>query len=239
MKTLVIIPAYNEERSIAAVVAELAEVRPDCDYVVVNDCSTDSTLNVLEENGLNRLNLVCNLGIGGGVQTGYRYALQRGYDIAVQLDGDGQHDPRYLDAVIGPVERGEADVCIGSRFIDKTGFQTSFMRRVGIRFLSLIIRLSCGVRVTDATSGFRACNRALIAHYADHYAQDYPEPEAIVSAALYGFTVADVPVAMRQRSAGVSSISPMKSVYFMLKVSVAILLYRFLMGDPKKEEPAP
>jgi len=236
MKVLVIIPAYNEESSIAAVVAELAAAHPEFDYIVVNDCSTDATLQVLESGSMNRLNLVCNLGIGGGVQTGYRYALERGYDVAVQMDGDGQHDPAYLEAIVSPVVGGEADVCIGSRFIDKTGFQTSFMRRLGIRFLSLIIRLSCGVAVTDVTSGFRACNRRMILHYAQHYAQDYPEPEAIVSAALYGFKVADVPVAMRERTAGISSISPMKSVYFMLKVSVAILLYRFLMRKPKKEE---
>ena len=232
MKVLVIIPAYNEEGSIASVVEELKDAEPGFDYVIVNDCSTDATLEVIERHGFNRLDLACNLGIGGGVQTGYRYALDMGYDIAVQLDGDGQHDPNCLRAVIEPVLSGEADVCIGSRFIEKAGFQTSFMRRVGIRFLSAVIRLSCGVKVTDATSGFRACNNAMIRHYAEHYAQDYPEPEAVVSAALYGFRVKDVPVVMRERTAGSSSISPLKSVYFMLKVSVAILLCRFLMKKP-------
>ncbi|MCL1831168.1 MAG: glycosyltransferase family 2 protein [Oscillospiraceae bacterium] len=233
MRILVIIPAYNEEGSILSVIEELSNADVEVDYVVINDCSTDTTLEILEANSINRINLPCNLGIGGAIQTGYLYALNYDYDIAVQLDGDGQHDPKYLHSIIDPVAIGEADICIGSRFIQKDGFQTSFMRRLGIRLLSFIIKLCAGVKVTDATSGFRACNKAMIAHYAKHYAQDYPEPEAIVSAALYGYKYKEIPVVMRERTTGTSSISAFKSIYFMSKVSLAILIYRLMITSNK------
>jgi glycosyltransferase involved in cell wall biosynthesis len=231
MKVLVIIPAFNEEESIESTVKELREAAPDFDYIVVNDCSDDETRNILRDKWINHLDLAVNLGIGGGVQTGYKYALRNGYDIAVQMDGDGQHDPAYLKEIVGPVVSGEADLCIGSRFVDKKGFQSSFLRRFGIKFLSLIIRIVSGVKVTDATSGFRACNKQLIEHYTKHYAQDYPEPEAIVSAALHGFKVKDTAVEMRVRQGGKSSINALKSVYYMLKVSIAILMYRFMIRE--------
>ena len=231
MKVLVIIPAFNEEESIENTVNELRETAPGYDYIVVNDCSDDETKNILRDKGINHLDLAVNLGIGGGVQTGYKYAFENGYDIAVQMDGDGQHAPAYLSEIIEPVISGEADLCIGSRFVEKKGYQSSFLRRFGIRFLSFIIRLVSGVRVTDATSGFRACNKELIRHYTKHYAQDYPEPEAIVSAALHGYKVKDKAVEMRDRQGGRSSISAFKSVYYMLKVSVAILLYRFMIRE--------
>jgi glycosyltransferase involved in cell wall biosynthesis len=231
MKVLVIIPAFNEEESIEKTVNELRETAPGYDYIVVNDCSDDETKNILRNKGINYLDLAVNLGIGGGVQTGYKYAFENGYDIAVQMDGDGQHDPAYLSEIVEPVMSGEADLCIGSRFVEKKGFQSSFLRRFGIRFLSFIIRLVSGVRVTDATSGFRACNKELIKHYTKHYAQDYPEPEAIVSAALHGYKVKDKAVVMRDRQGGRSSISAFKSVYYMMKVSIAILLYRFMIRE--------
>lgn len=231
MKVLVIIPAFNEEESIESTVKELRETAPDFDYIVVNDCSDDETRNILKDKGINHLDLAVNLGIGGGVQTGYKYALRNGYDIAVQMDGDGQHDPAYLMEIVEPVISGEADLCIGSRFVDRKGFQSSFLRRFGIKFLSFIIRLVSGVKITDATSGFRACNKQLIEHYTKHYAQDYPEPEAIVSAALRGFKVKDKAVEMRDRQGGRSSINALKSVYYMLKVSIAILMYRFMIRE--------
>ena len=226
MRVLVVIPAYNEEESIERVVGELRSTAPECDYIIVNDCSSDGTAAIIEKNGFNRLNVPVNLGIGGGVQTGYKYAVQEGYDIVVQMDGDGQHDARFLRSIIAPVENGEADLCIGSRFIDKIGFQTSSMRRFGIAILRNLIKFCCGVRVTDATSGFRACTIALAKHYTTHYAQDYPEPEAIVSAAKSGFRVKEVPVEMRERLGGKSSINGFRSAYFMMKVSLAILIYR-------------
>ncbi len=227
MRVLIIIPAFNEQQSIANVVRELREVCPQYDYIVMNDCSSDDTLKVLEENNIEFIDLPVNLGIGGNVQTGYKYALASGYDIAVQFDGDGQHDPNCLADIIAPIERGEADMCIGSRFIKKEGFQTSAMRRFGIKFLGALLRLTCGSRVSDVTSGFRACSREMFELFAKNYAQDYPEPEAIMAATVSGFRVCEVPVVMRERTAGKSSISPLKSFYFMFKVSLAIVIGRF------------
>ena len=188
---------------------------------------------ILKENGYNYINNPINLGIGGGVQAGYKYAAQYGYDIAVQMDGDGQHDPKYLAKVIAPVENGQFDMAIGSRFIEKEGFQTSFMRRLGIRIISGTIRVLCGARVLDVTSGFRACNKALTAFYARQYAQDYPEPEAIVSAVLNGYRVGEVPVVMQERMGGVSSINLLRSAYYMIKVPLALLVYRLSIRRKK------
>jgi hypothetical protein len=226
MKILVIIPAYNEEKNIIGVIEKLKSDVPEADYVVVNDCSTDGTADELRRHGANFVDLPLNLGIGGGVQTGYKYALKNGYDIAVQIDGDGQHDTAYLKDVIAPIERGEADIVIGSRFIDRQGFQSSAMRRAGIRFLSGLIHLCCGIRVRDVTSGFRAVNRAYIKAYAADYPVDYPEPEALVQAAVSNARIQEVPVVMHERRNGESSISPAKSVYYMVKVSIAVVLCR-------------
>lgn len=233
-KILVIIPCYNEQANILRTVAELRAVYPKADCLVVNDCSTDQSAALLRENGIPFLDLPVNLGIGGAVQSGYRYACAHGYDIAVQLDGDGQHDPAYLPAVIGPVAAGELDMCIGSRFVEKEGFQTSFMRRVGIRFLSAMIFLLCGRRVLDVTSGFRATGAELTAYFAGHYAIDYPEPEAVLAASLSGFSVGEAPVRMRERQGGVSSISAWRSVYYMVKVSLSLIIARFAIKRHKR-----
>ena len=232
MKILVIIPCYNEAENIARVVKNLQAVAArqalpgTVDYLVVNDCSTDESAAICASEGFSYISLPVNLGIGGGVQSGYLYAAQNGYDIAVQMDGDGQHDPAYLASVVGPVARGEVDMCVGSRFITKEGFQTSAMRRAGIRLLSGLIRLLCGVRVLDVTSGFRATGRRLTEFFARNYAQDYPEPEAIISAVLNGFRVGEAPVVMAERMGGTSSISPLRSVYYMVKESIALVVYR-------------
>lgn len=226
LRTLVIIPAYNEEESIMTVITKLRQDYPQADYVVINDCSKDGTGQVLENNHANYVSLPLNLGIGGGVQTGYKYALDNGYDIAVQVDGDGQHDTAYLKNVIKPIEDDTADFVIGSRFIDKEGFQSSGIRRAGIHFLSGLIKLCCGTRVYDATSGFRAVNREYIKLYAGDYPVDYPEPEAIVKASLCGARISEVPVVMKERTSGKSSISPIKSIYYMIKVSIAIIICR-------------
>lgn len=226
MKTLIIIPAYNEEASIETVIQQLLVDCSDVDYIVINDCSKDNTLNVLNQCKASYVNLPLNLGIGGGVQTGYKYALQNGYDIAVQIDGDGQHDTSFLKKILEPIEKGEADIVIGSRFIDKQGFQSSGMRRAGIRFLSSLIKLCCGIRVQDVTSGFRAVNRRFIELYARDYPVDYPEPEAIVQAAMKGARIFEIPVVMKERESGSSSISSWNSVYYMIKVSLAIILCR-------------
>jgi len=194
--------------------------------LVVNDCSEDRTREILEESGTDHLNLSVNLGIGGGVQAGYRYAREKGYDIAIQFDGDGQHEACYLPALVAPLEAGEADVVIGSRFVEKEGFQSSGARRAGIHLLSWLIHCLCGVQVRDVTSGMRAVNRRFIGLYAEHYAQDYPEPEALLYAGLRGGRIREVPVRMRERAHGKSSISAIRSVYYMVKVSLALLLGR-------------
>ena len=226
MKTLVIIPAYNEEANILDTLRDLRENGGNPDVLVVNDCSTDRTAALLRENGVPFLDLPVNLGIGGGVQSGYRYALERGYDTAVQFDGDGQHMATCLPALLAPIREGRADYTVGSRFLEREGFQSSALRRLGIRFLSGLIRALCGVRVLDATSGMRAVNRDLIALFAADYPQDYPEPEAILAAGLRGFRVEEVPVRMRERQGGVSSINPLRSVYYMIKVSLALAMAR-------------
>ena len=215
-KILVIIPCYNEEDNIVNTVENLRAVCPEVDYLVVNDCSTDRSAEILREHHYPFLDLPVNLGIGGNVQCGYLYAVHHGYDVAVQMDGDGQHDPAYLMEIVQPVLNGECDMCIGSRFIKKEGFQTSFMRRVGIRWLSGMIYLLCGKRVLDVTSGFRATNAGMTAFFSRHYATDYPEPEAILAASLAGYHVGEAPVIMRERQGGVSSIHSFKSAYYMI-----------------------
>lgn len=229
MKVLVIIPAYNEQENIQRTIADIEKNAPFVDYVVVNDCSTDHTKLVLQSETANFLDLPVNLGIGGGVQTGYRYALEYGYDIAIQFDGDGQHDASYIQKLIAPIESGQADVTIGSRFIEKEGFQSSALRRLGIRFLSDLIYILCGTRVHDVTSGMRAVNRKVIEEFAQNYAQDYPEPEAILASGLKNDRIMEVPVQMHERQGGTSSINAMKSVYYMIKVSLALLIGRMTM----------
>ena len=235
MKVLIIIPAYNEAENIKNVVKKMNEFVPDMDYLIVNDCSKDNTAQICHDNHYNYVSLPINLGIGGGVQTGYKYAWENGYDIAVQHDGDGQHDPAYIRDVIQPIVEGRADIAIGSRFIDKQGFQSSGVRRIGIRFLSGLIKLCCGTRVLDVTSGFRAVNRKYIEFFAKEYPVDYPEPEAIVRTALDGAKIEEIPVVMKERQNGQSSISLGRSIYYMIKVSLAIILCRLSNGKKGTE----
>lgn len=221
-KVLIVIPAYNEADNILNTVSGVVE--HGYDYIVVNDGSRDATLDVCRSNGLNVLDLPMNLGIGGAVQAGHKYAQRFGYDIDIQLDGDGQHDPAYLDALVHEVVSG-ADLVIGSRFLEKTdGFQSTFMRRVGITWLSAMLKLCTGRRVSDPTSGFRACGRRAIDLFCASYPVDYPEPESIAVAIKSGLSVKEVSVEMRERQGGTSSIGGLSSVYYMLKVSLAILI---------------
>lgn len=225
MKVLLVIPAYNEAENLRRLLDEIRRTE-NVDYIVINDCSQDGTLQILKEEGANYIDLPVNLGIGGAVQTGYRYALENGYDTAVQVDGDGQHDIAYLQALLSPIENGDADIVIGSRFLEKKGFQSSRLRRGGIFLLSGLIRILTGVRVCDVTSGFRAVSGDWLELFSEEYPVDYPEPESLVKAAVTGARIREVPVVMRERKGGVSSISPMKSIYYMLKVSIAIVLCR-------------
>ena len=226
MKKLVIIPAYNEAASIISTVEDLKQNAADFDYIVINDRSTDDTYNICVKNGLNVLNSPLNLGIGGAVQTGYWYALENGYDIAVQFDGDGQHDAKYLDVMSDYLVKNGCSMVIGSRFIEKEGFQSSSARRIGIKYFSALIKIMTGKRITDPTSGFRMCDRKVIKMFADNYPKDYPEPETTVKVICNRLKVEEVPVIMRAREEGVSSISPGKSIYYMLKVTLAIIIER-------------
>ncbi len=227
-KVLVIIPAFNESGSIARVVHEVLAQPIDVQVLVIDDGSSDDTALHARMAGASVVRLPFNLGIGGAVQTGYRYAFLKGYDVAVQVDGDGQHDAAYLEEIVRCVAEGCADMAIGSRFLEgKKGFRSSNVRRVGIRFLGFLIRCVTGVDIKDSTSGFRACGRKLIEVFAAYYPHDYPEPESIVVAWRMGCRLTEVPVIMRARVSGKSSISLRKSFYYMLKVSGAILLHTF------------
>lgn len=229
-KVLVIIPAYNESENIKNVIDHLKNQKQQYDYLIVNDGSTDNTLNICMQEHFSYLNLPINLGIGGAVQAGYVYARKNDYDIAVQIDGDGQHDISYLEDMLGPILNEEADIVIGSRFLRKEGYQSSQSRRIGIGILSMLIRLTTGKRIIDVTSGYRAVNKMFIDIYARDYPTDYPEPEAIVTAIMHRGRVMEVPVRMRAREGGSSSITLRKSVYYMIKVTLAILICRLSYG---------
>lgn len=222
LKVLVVIPAYNEAENIVATVKTVTD--QGYDYVVVNDGSADSTLQVCRENGLNVLDLPQNLGIGGAVQAGHKYAQRFGYDVDIQVDGDGQHDPAFIPKLVEQIESGK-DLVIGSRFLEETdGFQSTFIRRVGITWLSFVIKAVSGQKITDPTSGFRASGRRAIDLFCKNYPIDYPEPDSIVSAMKNGLAVGEVSVLMKERQSGVSSISGFKSVYYMIKVTLAIVI---------------
>lgn len=238
-RILLIIPAYNEAQNIDYVIQNIIRNYPQYDYVIVNDGSTDNTYDICKQRGYNVLNLSVNLGIGGAVQAGYLYAKRNHYDIAVQIDGDGQHDVAYVKDVIGPILQGRADVVVGSRFVKKEGFQTTSSRRMGISLLSLFIKICTGKRIYDVTSGFRAANNKFIDVYGVDYPRDYPEPEALVIAMVYGGTVCEVPVVMKERQGGTSSINLKRSIYYMIKVSLAIFVRRLSYGvrrEKKSEE---
>lgn len=224
MKKLIIIPAYNESECIETTVRDIMENASDFDYVIINDCSTDDTRAICERNNFNIVNLPINLGIGGAVQTGYMYAMEYGYDLAVQVDGDGQHDPQFLRQMAEYLETHDVDMVIGSRFIEKEGFQSSWIRRLGIVYFTKLIKLCTDKVVTDPTSGLRMAGRNVIRLFADCYPKDYPEPESTVAALNHGYIVAEIPVVMRERQGGVSSINMKRSVYYMVKVTLAILM---------------
>ncbi|HFR3027803.1 TPA: glycosyltransferase family 2 protein [Streptococcus pyogenes] len=226
MKKLIIIPAYNESSNIVNTIRTIESDAPDFDYIIIDDCSTDNMLAICQKQGFNVISLPINLGIGGAVQTGYRYAQRCGYDVAVQVDGDGQHNPCYLEKMVEVLVQSSVNMVIGSRFITKEGFQSSFARRIGIKYFTWLIALLTGKKITDATSGLRLIDRSLIERFANHYPDDYPEPETVVDVLVSHFKVKEIPVVMNERQGGVSSISLTKSVYYMIKVTLAILVVR-------------
>ena len=225
-KILLIIPAYNEEENILNTVQKIKEYGNELDYIVINDGSTDSTEEILKQNNINHIKLVNNLGIGGAVQTGYKYAYENGYDIAIQFDGDGQHDVTYVPHICDPIIKGQADMAIGTRYLDKSSsqFQSTFMRRLGANIISLCIKIFAGKKITDPTSGFRAANKKVIEEFAKEYPKEYPEPESTVSLLVNGYKVEEIPVSMNERVGGTSSIRLWKTVDYMAKVVLAIII---------------
>lgn len=229
MKVLMIIPAYNEEKSIVKTIKMLEKNKTKdytLDYIIINDGSLDNTKKVCLDNNLNFIDLPINLGIGGAVQTGYKYALYNDYDIAIQFDGDGQHDASYIKDLVNEIEKGN-DIAIGSRFVKELSkFKSTLIRRVGIKFLSFLIKVCTKKRIYDPTSGFRACNKKIIKEFAKDYPIDYPEPDTIVSIIKKGYKVSEIPVEMNERKEGKSSLNAnvFKPIYYMIKVSLAIII---------------
>jgi len=238
LRRVAIVPAYNEEECIAGVVDELRAFDEGLEVVVVDDGSADRTADVARARGAAVLRLPYNLGIGGCVQTGFRYADERGFDIAVRVDGDGQHDPSQLAAVVEPVIRGDTDIAVGSRYLGARGdgYRSSAARRVGIRLLARVVSLLTRQRITDPTSGFQALNRKAIMLFAADYPHDYPEVEAIVLVERHRLRLVEVPIAMRPRTAGRSSIRTLSSVYYMVKVLVALFVGSFRRYSTPLEE---
>lgn len=228
LKVLIVIPCFNEEDSIASTVEEVREkLASNSDVIfepiVINDASTDRSLSVVQNIGVNHIDLPVNLGIGGAVQSGYLYAQANDFDIAVQLDGDGQHNPSYIKELIQPIISDDADVVIGSRFISKKGFQSTRLRRFGIKYFSWLNDVMVNVKILDTTSGFRAINRNVINTVCEYYPEKYPEPESIILYSFHSYRITEIPVEMRGRSGGKSSITGFKSLFYMFKVTVGIL----------------
>ena len=224
MRRIAIIPAFNEQDAIGAVIDELIAFDPDVDVLVVDDGSHDETADRARQHGARVISLPFNLGIGGAVQTGFRYAAQCGYELAIRVDGDGQHDPAELGPLLDIVVSGQADVCVGSRFAGAEGYRSSATRRVGIRILARTVSLLTAQRLTDTTSGFQVLNRRAIVLFAADYPHDYPEVEAAVMAHKHRLQLAEAPVRMRERAAGRSSIRGARTVYYMAKVMLAIVI---------------
>lgn len=234
-RVLVIIPAYNEEATIASVVGQIHDAAPDYDIVVVNDGSHDQTSERVRESGQASLvALPFNLGIGGAMQTGYKFALRNGYDIAVQCDADGQHPADEIARLVARIEDGTADVVIGSRYVAKSEYRPSLSRRIGKSLLSRWINLFIGGGITDTTSGFRAMNRAAIGIVARSYPEDYPEPEVLVILHKHGLRTVEIPVTMHPRQGGVTSIRAHGAVYYMIKVGLAIVIDLFRQYAPAR-----
>ena len=223
-RILAIVPAYNEQGNIGGVIDEIHGNVCDCDVIVINDKSKDATSENARMKNAIIVDLPCNLGIGGAVQTGFLYAVRNDYSYAVQVDGDGQHIAAEINRLMDKMNESGCDVVIGSRFLEKRSFRTSFMRRFGIRLFSFIYRTLLRIRITDGTSGFRLYNRRAAEYLSEHYPDDYPEPEAVIMLVKKHFKICETGVGMRERQSGISSITPGKSVYYMTKVVLSMFI---------------
>lgn len=229
-KVLIIIPAYNEEENIENVVNDVLKENDFVDVVVINDGSRDETLKKAKRTQATVIDLPNNLGIGGAVQTGMIYAYKNNYDIAIQLDGDGQHDPKYIKQMVEKINEGY-DMVIGSRFVEKTQYKQTFFRMLGINITSALIKAITGRKIYDTTSGFRAVNKAIIEEFAKRYPYDYPEPETNMQIVLKKKKVLEMPVEMRKRMAGKSFITPIKSVKYMVKVTLSLMMTKLKIRE--------
>lgn len=235
-KVLLIIPAYNEEKNILNTVTKIdsfnKKMKTNYDYVVINDGSTDSTEDILVKNNINHISLIHNLGIGGAVQTGYKYAYENEYDVAIQFDGDGQHNVEYVKNLLQYMEKNKYDMVIGSRYVESNSknegeFKSTALRRFGIKIISLVIKLFTGKKITDTTSGFRACNKRVIEYFSHEYPLEYPEPISTTILIKKGYNIGECHVEMNAREGGVSSIRAWKTVYYMFNVILSIVVTCF------------
>lgn len=223
-RIIVIIPAFNEVATIGGVISSVKAEVPEADIVVINDGSNDNTAQTAAEPGVIVLNHPYNMGIGATMQTGYKYALNKGYDVAVQVDGDGQHPADQIRRLIEPILKGLADIVVGSRFLGEGGYRPSIARGAGMALFSRVVSAIIREKVSDTTSGFRAAGRDCIKFFASHYPDDYPEVEALVLLHKTDFSIMEVPVSMAERAGGKSSITPLRSIYYMVKVLLAIFV---------------
>jgi glycosyltransferase involved in cell wall biosynthesis len=237
LRSIAIVPAFNEEGSLGAVLDEIRAFEPELEVVVIDDASTDGTAQVAEAAGVPVVRLPFNVGIGGAVQTGYQYALEHGFELAIQVDGDGQHDPREIGVVVRPILEGRADLVVGTRFVTGGGYRGTRLRRVGIRLFAAIVSLLVRQRVSDTTSGFRAVNSKALRLFAADYPHDYPEVESIVLLSRHHLRMLEVPVQMRVRESGASSITALTSAYYMIKVLLALFIGVFRRYPTPVEEP--
>ena len=223
-KLLIIVPAFNEAENLNSLFLDLKNLDLNMEYQIlfVNDCSTDNSAQILKSIGCNYLDLSVNLGIGGAMQSGYKYAVKYNYDLTLQIDGDGQHPAKEIKKLLECMKKTSSDVVIGSRYLTKKGFQSTILRRIGISFLSQIIKLICGFRIKDVTSGMRLFNVKATKLAADLYPDEYPEPESIILFDSHNLKICETQVSMVDRQGGVSSIRSFYTIYYMFKVSLAL-----------------
>ena len=236
LRSIAIVPAHNEEESLGVLLAEMKIAEPDLAVVVINDGSTDGTARVASAARVPVVNLPFNVGIGGTVQTGYQYALEHGFEVAIQVDGDGQHDPTEIGRVLEPIFDDRADLVVGTRFVSGGGYRGTRVRRVGIHIFARVVSLMVGQHVSDTTSGFRAVNRKALRLFAAEYPHDYPEVESIVLLSRHGLRMVEVPVRMRVRETGSSSITALRAAYYMIKVLLALFIGLFRRYPTPQEE---
>ncbi len=224
-KILVVIPAYNEASNIVNVIKSIRALHPKLSILIINDCSSDNTRELAGSvKGTIVINLPINMGIGGAVQTGFKYAVNNQFEILIRMDGDGQHDPRYISALIKSQIEGNYDIVIGSRFLEKEGFQSSFFRRIGITIIQIFLKLFLRQNISDSTSGYRSYSKTAIAIFSKTYPDDFPEPEELIFAKKRDLKITEIPVEMKERNSGVSSIKGLSSLYYMIKVLIALII---------------